>query len=72
MEETLLSSVPTIFEEIRSYSNESDIPLDNIITCATDGTASMAGRCRGCMAHVKPAAAADDRSFQFMRIISNR
>ncbi|KFD47931.1 hypothetical protein M514_11222 [Trichuris suis] len=72
MEEMLLCSILTTFEEIRSYSNESDIPLDNIISCATDGAASMAARCRGCIAHLKLAAAGDDRAFQFMRIISNR
>jgi hypothetical protein len=45
----------TIFEEIKSYFKENNIPLQNITACATDGAASMVGRYRGFMAHLKNA-----------------
>jgi hypothetical protein len=41
----------TIFEEVKSYFKENNVPL----ACATDGTASMVGRYRGFIAHLKNA-----------------
>lgn len=45
----------SIFEEMKSYLAENNIPLENIIACATDGAASMVGRYRGFIAHLKKA-----------------
>ena len=33
----------TIFEEAKSYLSENNIPIKNIIACATDGAAFMVG-----------------------------
>ncbi|KFD64282.1 hypothetical protein M514_23566, partial [Trichuris suis] len=43
----------TIFGEIQNYFNENNIPFQNVIACATDGAASMVGRYRGFIAHLK-------------------
>uniref|UniRef100_A0A5S6Q6R6 DUF4371 domain-containing protein n=1 Tax=Trichuris muris TaxID=70415 RepID=A0A5S6Q6R6_TRIMR len=43
----------TMFEEIRGYFEQSGIPRENIIACATDGAASMVGRYRGFISYLK-------------------
>ncbi|KFD52884.1 hypothetical protein M513_06194 [Trichuris suis] len=43
----------TIFGEIQNYFNENNIPFQNVIACASDGAASMVGRYRGFIAHLK-------------------
>uniref|UniRef100_A0A5S6Q6L0 HAT C-terminal dimerisation domain-containing protein n=1 Tax=Trichuris muris TaxID=70415 RepID=A0A5S6Q6L0_TRIMR len=43
----------TMFEEIRNYFNEKNIPFQNLIACATDGAASVIGRYRGFTGHLK-------------------
>ncbi|XP_065583562.1 zinc finger MYM-type protein 6-like [Artemia franciscana] len=41
----------TIFNEVATYFKENNIPLKNIIACATDGAPSMTGRYKGFVAH---------------------
>ncbi|KAK2710451.1 hypothetical protein QYM36_011844 [Artemia franciscana] len=41
----------TIFNEVATYFQENNIPLKNIIACATDGAPSMTGRYKGFIAH---------------------
>jgi len=43
----------TIFNEVATYFKENNIPLKNIIACATDGAPSMTGRYKGFIAHLK-------------------
>ncbi|KFD49828.1 hypothetical protein M513_09295 [Trichuris suis] len=43
----------TIFGEIHNCFNENKIPFQNVIASATDGAASMGGRYRGFVAHLK-------------------
>ncbi|XP_076348271.1 SCAN domain-containing protein 3-like [Tachypleus tridentatus] len=43
----------TIFNEVVTYFQENNIPLKNIIACATDGAPSMTGRYKGFIAHLK-------------------
>uniref|UniRef100_A0A5S6R6E9 DUF4371 domain-containing protein n=1 Tax=Trichuris muris TaxID=70415 RepID=A0A5S6R6E9_TRIMR len=43
----------TMFGEVGNYFNEKNIPFQNLIACATDGAASMVGRYRGFIAHLK-------------------
>ena len=43
----------TIFIEVVTYFSECNIPLKNIIACATDGAPSMIGRYNGFIAHLK-------------------
>ncbi|XP_076324388.1 SCAN domain-containing protein 3-like [Tachypleus tridentatus] len=45
----------TIFNEVVTYFQENNIPLKNIIACATDGTPSMTGRYKGFIAHLQKA-----------------
>jgi len=45
----------TIFNEVVTYFKENNIPLKNIIACATDGAPSMTGRYKGFIAHLKKA-----------------
>lgn len=45
----------SIFHVVESFLNEKNIPLANIIACATDGAPSMIGRQRGFIAHLKAA-----------------
>lgn len=45
----------TIFNEVVTYFNENNIPLKNIIACATDGVPSMTGRYKGFIAYLKKA-----------------
>ncbi|XP_065565911.1 zinc finger BED domain-containing protein 5-like [Artemia franciscana] len=40
----------TIFNEVATYFKENNIPLKNIIACATDGAPSMTGRYKGFIA----------------------
>lgn len=42
----------TIFEEV-SYFKKNNIPVENIIACATDGALPMIGRYGGFIAHLK-------------------
>ena len=46
----------TIFNKVATYLQENNIPLKNIIACATDGAPSMTGRDKGFIAHLKKAA----------------
>ncbi|KFD46041.1 hypothetical protein M513_13081 [Trichuris suis] len=46
MGEMLLSRPLAIFGETQGYLRQSDVPLDDIIVCATDGTALMLRRHR--------------------------
>ncbi|KAK2718094.1 hypothetical protein QYM36_006772 [Artemia franciscana] len=43
----------TIFKEVATYFQENNIPLKNIIACATDGSPSMTGRYKGFIAYLK-------------------
>ncbi|XP_076348273.1 SCAN domain-containing protein 3-like [Tachypleus tridentatus] len=43
----------TIFNEVVTYFQENNIPLKNIIACATDGAPSITGRYKGFIAHLK-------------------
>ncbi len=43
----------SIFAMVKSYFEKNNIPLTNIIACATDGAPSMVGRYCGFMAHLK-------------------
>ncbi|CDW54544.1 hypothetical protein TTRE_0000281401 [Trichuris trichiura] len=43
----------TMFGEIQNYFNEKSIPFQNVIACSTDGAASIVGRYRGFIAHLK-------------------
>ena len=45
----------TIFNEVATYFQENNIPLKNIIACATDGAPSMTGIYKGFIAHSKKA-----------------
>ncbi|XP_038637238.1 SCAN domain-containing protein 3-like [Scyliorhinus canicula] len=45
----------TIFNEVVTYFKESNIPLKNIIACATDGAPSMTGKCKGFITLLKKA-----------------
>lgn len=43
----------SIFTAVKSYLEKNNIPLTNIISCATDGAPSMVGRYRGFIAYLK-------------------
>ncbi|KFD60905.1 hypothetical protein M514_26894 [Trichuris suis] len=43
----------SIFEEMKGYLREKNIPAENITACATDGAACMVGRYRGFIAYLK-------------------
>ena len=45
----------TIFHTVEQFFNNRNIPLTNIIACATDGAPAMIGRHRGFLAHLKNA-----------------
>ena len=45
----------TIFIEVATYFQENNIPLKNIIACATDGAPPMTGRYKDFIAHLKKA-----------------
>ncbi|XP_072384697.1 zinc finger MYM-type protein 6-like [Diabrotica undecimpunctata] len=45
----------SIFEGVKRFFEEKEIPLLNIIACATDGAAAMTGRHQGFIAHLKQA-----------------
>ena len=45
----------TIFMVVKQFCEEKNIPIGNIIACATDGAPSMIGRHRGFIAHLKRA-----------------
>ena len=42
-----------IFHMMKSYFEEKDIPLENIVSCATDGAPAMVGRHRGALAYLR-------------------
>ncbi|XP_068225571.1 SCAN domain-containing protein 3-like [Palaemon carinicauda] len=42
----------SIFNEVVTYFQQNNIPLKNIIACATDGAPSMTGRYKGFIAHL--------------------
>ncbi|KAG0441374.1 Protein ZBED8 [Dictyocoela muelleri] len=43
----------SIFLEVENYFDEHNLPLENILSCATDGAASMTGRYKGFLAYLK-------------------
>ncbi|XP_076044737.1 protein FAM200C-like [Oratosquilla oratoria] len=43
----------SIFKKLEAYFEENNIPLKNIVACATDGAAAMIGRYRGFSAYLK-------------------
>ena len=43
----------TILDEVVTYCKENNIPLKNIIACATYGAPCMTGRYKGFIAHLK-------------------
>ena len=43
----------SIFKVVESFFQEKEIPLRNIIGCATDGAPAMVGRHRGFISHMK-------------------
>ena len=43
----------SIFKKLEVYFEENNIPLKNIVACATDGAAAMIGRYRGFSAYLK-------------------
>ncbi|KAI6661311.1 hypothetical protein LOD99_10035 [Oopsacas minuta] len=45
----------TIFMVVKQFCEEKNIPMGNIIACATDGAPSMIGRHRGFITHLKRA-----------------
>ena len=45
----------TVFEEVKTYFEKNQIPLTNVIACATDSASSMMGRYHGFMAFLKAA-----------------
>ena len=45
----------TVFQEVKTYFEKNQIPLTNVIACATDGAPSMIGCYRGFMAFLKAA-----------------
>ena len=45
----------SIFQIVSQFMEEKNIPITNVIACATDGAPSMVGRQRGFMAHLKQA-----------------
>ena len=45
----------TVFQEVKTYFEKNQIPLTNVIACATDGAPSLIGRYCGFMAFLKAA-----------------
>ena len=45
----------TVFQEVKTYFEKNQIPLANVLSCATDGAPSMVGRYRGFIAFLKAA-----------------
>ena len=45
----------TVFKIVKNFFNTKNIPMTNIIACATDGAPAMIGRYRGFIAHLKEA-----------------
>ena len=43
----------SIFTTVKSYFTKNNIPLHNIVACATDGAPAMVGRYRGFVAFLK-------------------
>ncbi|KAK9410783.1 hypothetical protein NXF25_001958 [Crotalus adamanteus] len=43
----------SIFNTVKSYVTKNNIPLNNIVVCASDGATSMVGRYRGFVAYLK-------------------
>ncbi|KAG9481570.1 hypothetical protein GDO78_010682 [Eleutherodactylus coqui] len=46
---------PSIYKRVEEFFQEKNIPLTNVLACATDGALSMIGRYRGFIAHLKSA-----------------
>lgn len=42
-----------IYQEVKNFFMEKNIPLENILACATDGAASMVGKYRGFITYLK-------------------
>ncbi|XP_013927350.1 PREDICTED: protein ZBED8-like, partial [Thamnophis sirtalis] len=45
----------SVFHLVEQFFKDKEIPLTNILACATDGAPSMTGRYRGCVAYLKKA-----------------
>ena len=45
----------SIFRVVEQFFKDKEIPLTNILSCATDGAPSMTGRYRGFVAYLKKA-----------------
>ncbi len=45
----------SIFKVVKGYMDEKQIPLSNILSCATDGAAAMVGRYKGFIGFLKAA-----------------
>lgn len=45
----------SIFHSVDQFFKDKEIPLTNILVCATDGAPPMTGRYRGCIAYLKKA-----------------
>ena len=45
----------SIFQMVKGYMDEKQIPLSNILSCATDGAAAMVGRYKGFIGFLKAA-----------------
>ncbi len=43
----------SIFEATKSWFDEKQVPLENLVSCATDGCPSMVGKHKGFIAHLK-------------------
>ncbi len=43
----------SIFPAVKSWFDEKEIPLENLVSCATDGAASMVGRHKGFITYSK-------------------
>ena len=43
----------SVFEQVKNCLSENNIPIENIIACATDGAASVFGQYREFNAHLK-------------------
>jgi len=43
----------SVFQAVDEYFTRKNVPLTNIIACATDGAPSMTGRHNGFIAHLK-------------------
>ena len=43
----------TVYNAVKQFFKQKEIPLSNVVACATDGAPSMVGRHRGFIAYLK-------------------